>query len=52
MDGGVITLLTIHTNLCIGTLAKFSHRSDVSRLIEQLLRFELRYSSHSLLRRV
>ncbi|EIM91538.1 acyl-CoA dehydrogenase NM domain-like protein [Stereum hirsutum FP-91666 SS1] len=42
MDGSVATLLTIHFNLCIGTLAMFvSARSDLVKTIEELLRFEI-----------
>jgi acyl-CoA oxidase len=42
MDGSVGTLLTIHYNLCIGTLAKYAHQSGVALIINQLLRFDLR----------
>ena len=42
VDGSVGTLLTIHFNLCIGTVAMFaSERPDLAESLDQLLRFEL-----------
>lgn len=43
MDGSVATLLTIHYNLCVGTLAMFSRgRPEIANIIDKLLRFDLR----------
>ncbi|EEB91389.1 hypothetical protein MPER_10256, partial [Moniliophthora perniciosa FA553] len=42
MDFAVATLLTIHYNLCAGTLAMYaSERPDVAVLLEKLLSFDL-----------
>jgi hypothetical protein len=42
MDGGLVTLLTIHTNLCAGTLAKFVHNPHVEQILRKLLTFEMK----------
>ncbi|TFK31054.1 acyl-CoA dehydrogenase NM domain-like protein [Crucibulum laeve] len=42
MDCAVAILLTIHYNLCTGTLAMYSSdRPDIARLVEKLLKFEI-----------
>ncbi len=42
MDGGAATLLTIHFNLCIGTLAMhYRKRPDLKPILQQLLSFEV-----------
>ncbi|KAK0495006.1 acyl-CoA dehydrogenase NM domain-like protein [Armillaria luteobubalina] len=42
MDGATGTLLTIHFNLCIGTLAMhYRKRSDLKPILQQLLSFEV-----------
>ncbi|KAF9467082.1 acyl-CoA dehydrogenase NM domain-like protein [Collybia nuda] len=41
MDGAALTLMTIHYNLCIGTLAMYlDHRPDLKEIIDRLLSFE------------
>ncbi|KAF9467065.1 acyl-CoA dehydrogenase NM domain-like protein [Collybia nuda] len=41
MDGAASTLLTIHYNLCIGTLAMYlNHRPDLRDTVDRLLSFE------------
>lgn len=42
MDGAVGTLLTIHCNLCIGTLAMFAKgRPDIQEIIDDLLSYRV-----------
>ncbi|KAG7440704.1 acyl-CoA dehydrogenase NM domain-like protein [Guyanagaster necrorhizus] len=42
MDFSVGTILTIHYNLCIGTLAMYlDHRPDLKDIVDRLLSFEL-----------
>ncbi|KAJ8487671.1 hypothetical protein ONZ45_g14251 [Pleurotus djamor] len=41
-DGATATLLTIHFNLCIGTILNHSKgRKDLSKIVQQLLSFEV-----------
>lgn len=47
MDLAAGTLLTIHYNLCCGTLAKFAQRPDVDRTLQDLLSYKLSYVCHS-----
>lgn len=39
MDGGAGTLLTIHYNLCVGTIAMFP--AGKQKVLQQLLSFEI-----------
>ncbi|ESK86756.1 acyl- oxidase [Moniliophthora roreri MCA 2997] len=42
MDGSVGSLLAIHFNLCLGTLATYaSKRNDLTTLLEKMLQFEI-----------
>jgi acyl-CoA oxidase len=44
MDCSVATILTIHFNLCVGTLAMYlAHRPDLKETIDHLLSFEWKY---------
>ncbi|KAI3331466.1 putative acyl-CoA oxidase [Xylariaceae sp. AK1471] len=41
-DSAVATILSIHWNLCIGTIGTFAHlRPDLAPLLEKLIRFDL-----------
>jgi hypothetical protein len=41
LDGSVATLLTIHYNLCLGTIVRYlKNRPDLKPLVYKLLSFE------------
>lgn len=41
LDGSVATLLTIHYNLCLGTIAMYlKTRLDLQPIVDKLLSFE------------
>ena len=44
LDGSVATLLTIHYNLCLGTIAMYlKTRLDLQPIVDKLLSFESKW---------